>query len=202
MIKNFKKIAILATATILMINPKNSDAQSFEEEKMYISLGYGGPNLSASLFKVYESLVGYKVTGVGPIHAKFEYAVSDKIGIGASLNFVNTNVQWDVISGSETYEQGYKYMALAANARINWHFVDNDKLDVYYGLGLGYNYSNSEFYTSVPNGLEDATFSISGIPIGFETTFGVRYLFTDNIGIYAEFGWAKSVAQGGLIFKL
>lgn len=202
MIKEFKSIAVVAFTALLMFNPNNSDAQAFEEEKMYISLGYGGPNLSASLFKVFQSEAGYKITGVGPIHAKFEYAVSDKIGLGASLNFVHTKIKWNATSGSETYEQGYKYMALAANARINWHFIDNDKLDVYYGLGFGYNYSNSEFYTTNPSVVEDQTFSLSGVPIGFETTFGIRYLITDNIGIYAEFGWAKSIAQGGLVYKL
>jgi len=205
--KIFKPIAVVATAALFMITPNNSNAQAFEEESMYISLGYGGPNLSASFFKTFEDRADYTVNGLGPIHAKFEYAVSDKIGIGMSFNYVRTNVKWnyetiDVNNDPVVYEEGYKFSALAANARINWHFVDNDNLDVYYGLGFGYNYSNNEYYTNDPDGVEGGTFSISGIPIGFETTFGVRYLFNENIGIYAEFGWAKSVVQGGLVFKI
>ena len=34
--------------------------------------------------------------------------------------------------------------------------------------------------------------------IGFETTIGMRYFLTENIGVYAEFGPAKSLIQGGL----
>ena len=34
--------------------------------------------------------------------------------------------------------------------------------------------------------------------MGFETTIGARYYFTDNIGLYAETGLAKAVIQAGL----
>ena len=37
------------------------------------------------------------------------------------------------------------------------------------------------------------------IPLGFESTIGLRYLFTDNIGAYMELGWSKSLMQFGVV---
>jgi hypothetical protein len=34
-----------------------------------------------------------------------------------------------------------------------------------------------------------------------ELTIGARYFFTENIGLYAELGAAKTVVQGGLAVK-
>jgi len=39
------------------------------------------------------------------------------------------------------------------------------------------------------------------MPFGFEFTLGARYFFSNNIGVYAEVGAAKSVMQGGLVAK-
>jgi hypothetical protein len=39
------------------------------------------------------------------------------------------------------------------------------------------------------------------MPFGMELTFGFRYFFAPNFGLYAEVGAAKSVAQGGISVK-
>jgi hypothetical protein len=38
-------------------------------------------------------------------------------------------------------------------------------------------------------------------PIAFELTYGGRYYFTDNIGVYGEIGIARSYLQLGLCAK-
>ncbi|MBL0138904.1 MAG: hypothetical protein IPP86_10295 [Bacteroidetes bacterium] len=42
----------------------------------------------------------------------------------------------------------------------------------------------------LPNGTYDLSI-FNPIPLGFETTVGARYYFTDNIGTYVEAGLVK-----------
>jgi len=186
---------------------KKGGGAAFDQGNVVVSLGYGMPNLTKSVYKAYESFIGYKVTGFGPMHIKFEYGVSEKFGVGLSVNTVSTKVSWtdtyedwvDTAYVETTYESGVKFNAIAFNIRGNYHFVNTDKLDVYGGLGLGYNNSKSEFYSDDPDAL---VLSVSAfIPLGLEFSVGTRYFFTDNIGAYIECGLAKSVIQGGLSIK-
>ena len=69
----------------------------------------------------------------------------------------------------------------------------------YWGMGMGYR-SGSWKVTSTATNYESPSLP-DFIPFGFETTFGFRYLFTANIGAYAEAGLAKSFLQLGLTGK-
>ena len=164
-----KTIAII----ILFITFIGTDvkAQCVAQGNSIFSLGYGFPNLGKSIYKALNTNNDFKVKGIGPLHLKYEYMVSDKVGIGASINFVN------------------------------YHFVSNDNLDVYFGVGAGYR-GGKTTYTSVPN---DPDFSFDtkiAIPVGMETTLGMRYFFTENIGAYTEIGLGKSLIQFGACFKI
>jgi len=88
----------------------------------------------------------------------------------------------------------------AVNLRGNLHFINpekNDKLDIYMGIGFGLRFGKfnvSSQYAEFTPSVKLPNLS----KIGFETTLGARYFLTDNIGVYAEFGPAKSLIQGGL----
>ena len=194
-----KKIfkVIITTGVILSFSSSiESKAQVFGEGYKFISIGYGFPNVSSSIFNLYESRSNYTVKGLGPMHGKFEYGITEKIGIGISLNYVSTEVRWD----DGTYREGFDYSALAANVRINFHFLDHEKVDFYYGLGMGYNHvSTSYFYTG--NNTQEENFPINLLPVGIETTIGLRYMFSPSVGAYLEMGWAKSLMQAGIVSK-
>lgn len=185
---------------------RKKKASAFGEGKSIISIGYGFPNLGKSLFKTWESYSDYKVTGFGPMHVKYEYGVSDKIGIGASVNIVNFKVAWTDIPYSSldstaNYEHRVKSSAYSILARMNIHFATQAKIDPYWGFGLGYSGRKYTYETDDPNYPED-NFSLTNlIPLGFETTIGCRFYFTDNIGAYIETGFSKSIIQGGLVAK-
>lgn len=140
--------------------------------------------------------------------------VSDKVGIGASINFVNFGATYSEVSSGDSLDnnqnwvhwtQTTKYTLATKNYsalfRFNYHFVSNDNLDVYFGVGAGYR-GGKTTYTSVPN---DPDFSFDtkiAIPVGMETTLGMRYFFTENIGAYTEIGLGKSLIQFGACFKI
>lgn len=184
-----------------------SGDDSFSQGKIVFSAGYGFPNLNKSLFSAYKSYPAYSASGFGPLHVKAEYGLTDKIGLGLSVNIVQSKSEWDVTDmfTSETlYREGFKFSSFAANARFNYHFVTNEKIDLYAGAGLGYNYSKSTYFNNdtLLGGLNIVPTIPSLIPIGIETTVGIRFYPTQNIGVFSELGYSKSLFQVGIVFKL
>ena len=187
-----------------------------------ITLGYGFPNITKMVWgSVYSAYDEVNVTGYGPLHLKAEYGLSDVVSLGVSVGYVHTQWDWTVEEGlwqnvstldpygntiiqsqyiTQTYKEGIIYSALNVNVRANFHFLTTKKLDPYFGVGLGYNKATITTYSDDPNYAYNESIS-SPIPLGFETTLGLRYYFTPNIGIYTEAGLSKSILQGGLSIK-
>ena len=210
--KILKPIAVVATAALLMVNPSTSKAQAFDEGIGFASLGYGFPNLPKVLFDLadFGSFEDeYKSKGFGPIHARFEYGITEKLGIGVSVNYGNAGSSWvnnTTTSGGTAiaYKESLTYNTINALIRVNWHWVDHDKVDVYSGFGLGYNYVNVKFDSEDPNTTRttdgvNELFNL--IPIGYEATVGMRYMFTEALGAYLEAGWSKSLFQFGVVYS-
>jgi opacity protein-like surface antigen len=200
-----KKLLLSFVLLTTMLFSSRMVAQSddaFAKGKVIISVGYGYPNFTKSLFKTYDGYAGYSASGMGPLTGKVEYALSDKIGLGVCVNYVQYKVQWnsDIIGGTSTYKAGWKGTSFSALLRMNLHFATSEKLDPYWGIGVGYRANNYTYFNEDPTA--SSALSLKGaIPVGFETTLGMRYFFTKNIGAYVELGIAKALAQGGLTIK-
>lgn len=182
-----------------------SNAQAFDMGNKVFSLGYGFPNLNKSLFKIYDTETNFKVTGYGPLHAKFEYGISEKIGLGLSINHVTSSMSYqdsllDQNLNYKLYDYKLKWSSTKFNARVNIHFANSDVLDAYWGIGFGYGISSTKWTTNDPD-FGNSSFK-NPLAIGFESTLGARYYITDNIGAYCEVGFAKSITQFGVVFKL
>lgn len=197
----------IVLATCMMTS--SGFAQAYEEGKFIISTGYGFPNWGKTLTKsavVNSQATNVSATGFGPMHFKFEYGFTDRFGLGLSVNYVNFGFVWREpndnypVSGPQAYDYNFKVSSLAINLRFNRHWEVNDKIDAYWGMGLGYANTVLKESSNDPN-YKSASFTVP-IPVSFELTFGMRYYFTENIGMYVEGGYAKSILQGGLVVKL
>jgi len=198
-----KKLLLVAVCAILSINV---NAQAFEQGSSVLSVGYGFPNLIKSIWKSYETLGGFKASGVGPAHLKFEYFVSDKISLGISAGYVSSKIAYD-----ETYtnsnneevsgETGFKTLSVGALAKFNFYWLRKDKVMMYSGLGAGYNHFNISWFSDDPDFDELNELSLTLPPIGFEATLiGAKFMFSNNLGAFAEIGYGKSLLQAGLCF--
>ncbi|HTF80583.1 MAG TPA: outer membrane beta-barrel protein, partial [Cytophagales bacterium] len=196
-------------------------AQAFEEGKSYVSGSYGigsffGIFFSSAKKAIEESggnVSGIKVKTLGPLSLKYEYGVSEHIGLGINVNYLTNGISYDdtQTDGTYTTTEHYKLTrnTISVLARMNIHFGDHEKLDPYWGFGLGYRqatwkqeYSITSNDPTVGNNTQaDPLPSFNAFPFGFETTFGMRYLFTPSVGAFAEVGFAKSFAQFGLTAK-
>lgn len=204
-----KRILSIVAAIGLAFTATNVNAQAFDEGKSIVSIGYGFPNLGASIFKsAYSGYTGYSVSGLGPVFAKYEYGLSENIGLGLVFGYSSFTVKWqdtytDLSTGqTNTYNWQLKYSSPAFGVRFNYHFATKDKLDPYVGLAAGYRMGTATYSTDDPAGTGNVVTFKTAIPLYFPITVGMRYYFTDNIGLYLELGLDKgSIMQGGLALK-
>jgi hypothetical protein len=199
------------SGTSLLARPKSFHIHSgdagdaFQEGKIVFSVGYGFPNWGATILKTFDNNRNFEVTGFGPLHFRGEYGLSDKIGFGLSVNYVSFAASWvdDINSNGNNIPYYYKVSSTSISflARMNIHFATSEKLDPFWGLGVGYRSGSYKITSDDPNA--NNTVNLKNIvPVGFETTIGLRYYFIPGFGLYTEMGIAKSLIQAGLTVAL
>ncbi len=194
---------------MVLLVSSNIYAETDEPLKWNVSAGFGVPNLSR-----YSKLVGlpsdpksFQRSGKGPFYLKAEYKPEWWFGIGLNINHMSYKVTY--IDDNYTNSNGMKVpnkvtvnnVNTAFNMRANLHVFNpkhyGTKADVYWGIGIGYKVGklkvSSEYSEATP------TITLPNLlKIGFETTFGMKYYFTDHIGAFGEIGLAKSIFQFGV----
>ena len=172
---------------------------------------YDGSNTSVTNYKTIGSALSYG--------GRFEYMIADKVGVGADSNyevsgfsFDYTDYQYDA-SGAVIYVNGdpqfrsytdkYTAKKLRAMFRLNYHFFQSDKVDVYSGFGAGYK-SVKRDYTTTPSNATSTNddFNQALIPVTLRLAIGTKIYFTQNIGAHVELGvFGGALIQFGLSAK-
>ncbi len=134
---------------------------------------------------------GFSGTGGLPITASFEHGFSDKISAGGYVGLVQRK-----------FLTNYKYSYYVIGARGSYHFnellnIENEKLDVYGGASLYYRGYKLKYDDDEYNELYKA----SGGTVGLALHAAARYMFSPNVGGYAELGYGISPLQLGVSFK-
>ena len=166
---------ILSLVTILFF-AFQANAQ-YEQGQSDINIGVGFLTL------------GLDGDGGFPIGVSYDYMLTDEFSLGLGAGFVSSSV--DLIDGTKAYDVTYLNFAV----RGLYHIDLLDPLDTYGGVVLGYT-SGSISYA---DGFDNSFFqdlSVSSVYYGF--ILGTRYRFTDNIGAFAEIGYALSPVTIGL----
>lgn len=184
--------------------------EAFSDGISVVSFGYGIPNLNKAILKTFESYGNYKTSGFGPLHAKYEYALTDMFGLGLSASYASWGATWvqnypvynntTMSYDNRNYEESFKGTSLALSLRYNVHFATGKKIDPYYGVGVGYKFNTYKYFSAYPDYVKPSTGAY--FPVSFETTIGLRYLFSPDLGFYTEVGLSKSLIQAGLVGRL
>jgi len=178
-------------------------AQEFSEGDNYLQVGYGFGLGYGRLLNAYQVYDGYKFSGFGPVGLSFERAVTNHIGIGASLSYSTYGATWiqnDYLG--QPYDYSYRWNTLAIMARGAYHFsVSNDKIDPYIGIGLGFLKYGYKWTSSDPAFNETNNSIALGTPLGYQFLGGIRFMFSDNVGGFAEVGYGLAVGNIGLTMK-
>jgi hypothetical protein len=199
--KNLKIIYSTVTAMVLISSSsfaqqtQSSSGNCVKKGTIIIDVFYGFPYFNGALLKsAYSSSRSSIVHNYNQFGGKFEYMVSDKIGIGiegtyalATVNYQANNLQY--------YTAGIsKYRILG---KMTYHFATTSSIDPYLTWGAGY--KNTNIYSNDPNGTQSVSFNL--IPVALRFGVGMRYFFSDVVGINVEAGLGGPLMQAGLSFK-
>lgn len=194
-----KKYDVKNTKSITHLSPNASKMGN-----IIVSFGYGYPNISKSILGSVPDNPIYTVSGIGPIHGALEYLINDNISLGLTVNHVATEMNWVNSLSGTPYNESLTYSSTAFNFRFNFYFDTGDNLDIFMGAGLGYKKTSLIFKTDDPDFVDlwQGPSLLGLFPISMDFSAGVRYYIIENFGIYVAVGLAKSLVQGGLVFRL
>lgn len=222
-----KKIVLLFCLGALTLN---THAQLASKGSSFLQVGYGFPStlqLIGGMFKLsintedVSASSSFKYKGVGPIHARYEYMLGGRVGLGLSANaelgkFTFTNAFTDIDGTYFKSVTEFDYSSINALARMNFHFLKrNEKLDLYYGMGIGYAHTRVKLRQTLEgdvltqeelddiklfNDYLNSVFKF--FPVAIEEVFGGRVALGPQAGMYFEVGASKAIAQIGFYTKL
>ena len=135
--------------------------------------------------------LGVYTYGGLPIGASFEHGFTDNISRGGFIDYLS----WK--NGYLSYNYSWRFTYLGV--RASYHFndilkLDNDKTDLYAGVGLGYYFvTTSDKLITGYNGYSDSVF--------FNGHIGGRYYFSDRLAGFAELGYGVAKLKLGLTLK-
>lgn len=211
-----KKYIILFLLTYFS-NSNIAKSQIALETNTIIETYIGGPNF-ARLFSapnyVNTSTVINQTTSIPIIGLKAEFFVGDRIGVGANIyyntltiNYTNCYYQSNIDFSQELITENIskRMDRLRIIAYFNYHFnLNNPNIDLYWGLGAGYN--SKKFNYTLNNKRFDETRDESRpliiLPFTARTYIGFRYFPVDNIGINTEFGVGGPLVSAGISFRI
>ena len=171
------------------------------------SVYYGLPNtLSAGvvlnenyLSEVYATPTDISYSSLGPVGLWANYQTESKIGIGLDLNFSRSSAEFeywngfnDSISG-DVYTMNASRNIFRAMLRFDAHFGDNEIVDPFMSLGIGYRTTGNSYTSTRPGYNESPTETL--IPISFRLAAGANIYVVENFGILLEAG----LFGGGLL---
>jgi len=169
-----KKLFLTALVAVLGLGYANAQIEK-GNSLISAAVGFGG-----------TYAWGSADTGL-PLSLTYEYAVMDKLTVGAFGNYATAKYE------GAGYDWKWTYFFVGAVG--NYHFVNTEKFDVYAGARLGY---IGVSFDDDDTGLSDP--SAGGF--GYTVQGGARYFFIPSLAVNAEVGYGFSIARVGLTLKL
>ena len=180
-----------------------SQAQIYPQGSVNFSAGYGVVSYGNIVLKLFETtldLKNLKSNLTGPLYFKGEYAVADNFTLGLNINYSRTSATFTIdsagIAGKYQGTLGLRSTSALLRANYTIPFAE-DRAGFMLGGGIGYRGFRASYSDNKPETPVDGGISLP-VPVTFELTMGLRYYFTENIGVYVETGITRSLLQGGI----
>jgi hypothetical protein len=209
-----KKIIILTFASLFAFNNVNSQSDAKNETSKAMHKGVNSVNLyyGVSIFSgIYKAAaaadaIDLKFKTVGPVGIVYEHMVTDIVGLGAEFGYTQFTMNYTEPGNNsqtglvENWIVQWQFTTIRAMFRANFHFANSENFDAYGLISAGYRNTTFKFNTNDPFYNANVTFR-GGIPFGVKPGIGLRYFFTNNIGLNMEIAMGTPIMCGGLSFK-
>lgn len=174
----------LSLAIIAIIISTVSFAQAFDEGSNRIHLGVGIGSAYA---------ISGATSYTPPLHFSFEHGISEKIGVGAMVGYTGAK-------STLPFFGDVKYSYIIVGARGQYHFLNEDKYDVYGGAMIGYNIASVKWDSNVTSTFGIEPTAASSLALG--AFVGGRYNFSEKLAVFGEIGYSIAWISAGLCFNL
>jgi len=173
------------------------NAQTNSFAKNVFALGYGLGTWGGSLIILGENQPDYVRANSGPLCFKYVRTLSNRTELGVNLSYA----KYKIGKAPAYFQYSYDdiYSAYSILARLNIFINRTEKVDTYFGFGIGY--GNGKLTDSDGNLNPSHDYTIIDLLSFMEATVGARVYFTNRFGVYGEFGASKSLLQFGLAYR-
>ncbi len=194
-----KLFSIVMVIFLFSLYPNQTEAQIAKGS--IVVEGYYGYSIASAMDIIYLQVIdNNSIKRLGPLGLRFEYMFSDVVGVGLDGSYYQLIVNNSNMSIANQ-EDLFFLSKTRIMMRMNFHFVNHKSFDAYAGYGIGYKHTKYFSDESIIGNNLVPIWSIL-VPVAFRISSGVRYFFTENIGIHAEAGiGGGSVVTAGLSYK-
>lgn len=179
---------------------EHASAQAWSKDRKVISVGIGAANfyhIGKTRTSVFGPFASYYAPVTGQLNIEGEFGVHDYVGVGFNTGIGGGRGILAGYSGSLTVPIGvlanfHFFQLIADKTGKNLH---TDVLDIFVGASLGSGvgvifYTN----TNVENRVMPLVYG--GVHAG------IRWYFSEKVGITGQFGFGKQLIDVGVVFKL
>ena len=125
---------------------------------------------------------------------RIEYLLWSNIGLGVEYTYAAFSFKFQ---GSKTNYSLAVFKKQRVLAKFNFHFATSEKLDPYLTAGIGY--SSTKLFSDEPDYIPE---TVNVLPVALRVGIGLRYFFSDFIGMHIEAGLGGPLMQAGVSFKI
>lgn len=159
---------------------------------------YGYPYILGNIYQqaIEDTIPGFMINpkNINHIGGRVEYLIFDQIGVGIEYTYALFHFTHQGYN-AKYYTAGVKKQRILA--KFNFHLATTPNIDPYLTAGIGY--TNSQLFSEDPT-LESEDVNL--VPVASRLGIGLRYFFTDMVGINFEAGLGGPLIQVGLSLKL
>ena len=204
-IKQTFKLAVILFSSILFfgnVSAQEEDAsnsENLEKGDMIIDLSYSVAGPKGLTWRAISLTSNSDLSQLGPIGVKFQYMTTESFGVGLDASFTSRKGTWEE-TDFDFY--GYNDSIVSRTAeqtivrvmvRTSWEIIHKKSFQLFWANSVGFRSANwsGDF----------AGFELVSSPLALRTAMGMRYFFTESIGLSLEFGLGggSSVCLGGAI---
>ena len=164
----------------------NSENSYLEKGDMIIDLSYSLSAPKGLTWRAIALNTNSDLSQLGPIGVKFQYMATEIFGVGLDASFASRKGAWDGIdfdlynSNDSTVSRTAEQTIVRVMVRTSWEIIHTKSFQLFWANSVGYRSAN---WTGDLEALE-----LISSPLALRTAMGMRYFFTESMGLSLEFG--------------
>lgn len=161
------------------------------------------PNAKIAQFGIGLGGLGgfYGSSNLPVLSAGADFGIDRMFSAGGRIGYTSSSFESPYFIGVTRSLYRWKYTYITIAGRGSYHYpIENNKLDLYGGLDLGYNIVSAKYEGDV-TGRTFAS-SASGSYMFFGVHVGGRYYFSETFAVFSELGYGFGILNVGISMKL